>query len=234
MIMQKINYKGYFTILLAAVLIGLYGCNEPVYDFGFDSQLTGTVKDSGGNPVSGDIRLATYSVHALGELDLVPMVMRIKGDGTFTNNKLYPQSYKVTLRGPFIESVTDTVVVDLSGGKSVTQDFTVTPFLTIPEPTISGSPTSTTVTVNYSITGNGGNIPNLREVYVSTVSWPTRTTGNGMGFRTRLVVLPDDQGSVLVDGLEAGQTYFVRIGARADGQSLFNHSEQISFTTPGK
>jgi hypothetical protein len=230
--MEKLNLIKYVTVLIVAVLIGTWGCNEPVYDFGFDGELSGRVIDNSGNPVSGDVKLATYSVHALGENDLVSMVMRIKGDGSYSNTKLYPQSYKVSLRGPFVGSITDTVVVDLTGGRNVEHNFTVTPFLTIPAPVISGSPASTSVTVNYTITGNAGNAPNLREIYVSTVSWPTRTTGSGMGYRTVNTTVATDQGTATITGLEPGRIYFVRIGARAAGQTLFNHSEQVSFTTP--
>lgn len=81
-------------------MTGLYSCNEPITDFGFDGHISGIVTDNSGNPVSGYPKLATYSDHALGELDNVPMVMRILGDRTYANTKLYPQSYKVTLRGP--------------------------------------------------------------------------------------------------------------------------------------
>ncbi len=229
---MKINFLRYSTIVLWTVLAGLFSCNEPITDFGFDGQISGIVTDNSGNPVSGDPKLATYSVHALGELDNVPMVMRILGDGTYANIMLYPQSYKVTLRGPFIESTTDTIVVDLTGGKIVTQNFTVTPLLTIPPPSISGNPTATGVNVSYSITGNGGNTPNRREIYVSTVSWPTRTTGSGMGYSSVNHTVTEDSGTANITGLQPGTRYFVRVGARADGQSLYNHSEQIVFTTP--
>lgn len=230
--MKRINFIRYFSIIIIAMLISFTSCNEPIYDFGFDGQLTGVVRDGNGNPVSGDVKLATFSVQALGELDMVPMVLRIKGDGSYANTKLYPQSYEVSLVGPFIESPTSPVTVDLTGGRAVSHDFQVTPLLAITTPSLAGNPTSTSVSVNYSITPNGDNTPNLREVYVSTVSWPTRTTGNGAGYRTVNVAVTDNQGVAEVTGLEPGRTYFVRVGARAAGQNLFNHSEQISFTTP--
>lgn len=232
--MKRINFMRYFSIIIIALLISLTSCNESIYDFGFDGQLTGMVIDGNGNPVSGDVKLATYAVKALGDLDMVPMVLRIKGDGSYANTKLYPQSYEVSLEGPFIESPTDPVTIDLTGGRAVSHDFQVTPFLAIATPGIAGNPTSTSVTVNYSITPNGGNTPDLREVYVSTVSWPTRTTGNGAGYRTETIAVTDNQGAAEVSGLEPGKTYFVRVGARAEGQDLFNHSEQISFTTSAK
>jgi hypothetical protein len=229
---MKINFLRYSKILLWTVLAGLFSCNEPITDFGFDGKITGIVTDNNGNPVSGDRKLATYSVHALGEFDKVPMVMRILGEGDYANTMLYPQSYKVTLRGPFIGSPTDTIVVDLTGGNIVAHNFTVTPLLTIPPPSISGNPTANEVNISYSITGNSGNIPNLREVYVSTVSWPTRTTGSGMGYQSVNLAVTADTGTATITGLQPDTRYFVRVGARAAGQSLFNHSEQIVFTTP--
>ena len=217
-------------------LIFLSSCNEPVYEFGFDGQLTGKIVDPNGNPVSGDIKVTTFAVRALGEKDITSMVIRIKNDGTFDNDKLYPQSYKVWLIGPFIGGRTDTVIVDLTGGKSVVKDYQVTPLLTIGKPVLNGTPTSTEIKVDYNITGNGGNTPNLREIYCSTVSWPTRTTGSGTaggGYSTRTVTVTENAGTATITGLSPNTRYYIRVGARAAGQNLFNHSLQISVTTPG-
>ncbi len=234
MIMEKVNLIKYFTIFLVTGLITLTGCNEPVYDFGFDGQLSGKIIDNNGDFVSGDIKVTTFAVHALGERDLAYMVMRINNDGTYVNTKLYPQSYKVMLIGPFIGAATEEIIIDLTGGNIVVKDFQVTPLLTIPSPVVNGSPTSTEIKVDYSITGNGGNSPDLREIYCSTVSWPTRTTGTGTvggGYFTNTVTVAADQGTATISGLQPNTKYFIRIGARADGQSLFNHSDQISVTT---
>ncbi len=230
--MKSANFIKSLSFISIIFFLTFSSCNEPIYDFGYDGELSGNVKDNNGNPISGDLKLATFAVQAQGENDLVPMVIRIKGNGTYANIHLYPQLYKVKLVGPFIESPTAEVSVDLTGGKAVTQDFQVTPLLTIPPPSISGSPASSSVTVNYSITGNGGNTPDLKEIYCSTVSWPTRTTGNGAGYRTVTVAVTEDQGTINITDLEPNKTYFIRVGARAAGQNLFNHSEQISFTTP--
>ena len=229
--MKKLISISYSATGLAVMLLFLASCVDPIYDYGYDGELTGSILDANGNIVSGDIKVATFAVHALGDLDQDPMVLRVKGDGTYANTKLYPQSYEVSLVGPFVESPVPPVTVDLTGGQKVEKDFTVTPFLTISEPSIAGNPSSNQITVNYAITGNGGNTPNVREIYVSTVSWPTRTTGSGPGYFTRLVEVDDDQGTATIDGLQPNTRYFIRLGARADGQSLFNHSTQISVTT---
>lgn len=219
-------------ILLFSGIMYFAGCNKPVEDFGFDGQLQGKIVDNEGNLVSGNTRVATFEVHALGEFDVTDMAMRIKADGTYANTKLYPQSYKVWLQGPFIGGKTDTIVIDLTGGKSITHDFTVTPLLTIHTPVLNGSPSSTSISVNYNMVGNGGNIPNLREIYCSTVSWPTRDTGaGGTTYTTQTATVTDDQGTVTFNELKPGTRYFIRVGARATGQSQFNHSDQIVITT---
>lgn len=229
--MKKVNLIKYFTIYLVSGVITLTGCNKPVYEFGYDGQITGKIVDDNGNFVSGDIKTTTYAVQALGERDLVTMVMRINSDGTYANTKLYPQSYKVWLVGPFIGALTDTVIIDLNGGKVVVKDFQVTPLLTIPAPVVNENPTSTEIKVDYSITGNGGSSPNLREVYCSTVSWPTRTTGTGVGYFTKTTTVTANQGTTTITNLQPNTKYYIRVGARAAGQTLFNHSDQISATT---
>lgn len=230
--MKKEILNKFFTILFAIAIMTMAGCNDPIYDFGYDGRISGKIIDSNNNIVSGDIKIANFAVNALGELDDVSMVMRIKGDGTYENNRLYPQLYKVWLVGPFVGGKTDTILVDLTGVKDVIEDFQVTPFLSIPAPEISGSPTSTKITVNYTISGNAGNKPNLREIYCSTVSWPTRTTGTGAGYFTKMVTVSEAQGTVTISDLSPGTKYYIRVGARAAGQNLFNHSEQIVATTP--
>jgi hypothetical protein len=231
--MKNINIIKFIAIVGIVGSVGLTSCNDPVTEFGYDGQLSGKIVDANGNKVPGDIKLATFAVQARGDLDEVDMILRIKPDGTYANTRLYPQSYKVRLVGPFYESPTAQVAVDLTGGKVVEKDFQVTPFYSIAAPSISGNPTSTQVMVNYNITQNGDRVPNLRQVYVSTVSWPTSTTGSGGTYQTVTTAVTQNQGTATVSGLKPNTRYFIRIGARATGQNLFNLSEQISFTTPG-
>jgi len=231
--MKKINVIIYTAIILAIVSIAVSGCNDPITDFGFDGSFSGEILDqTSGNNIPGDITSGSFVVNALGEHDQVSMVMRVKGDGTFANSKLYPQSYQVWVEGPFIESPTERVNIDLTGGKEVIHNFEVTPFMNISPPALNGTPTSSEITVNYSVSGNSGHVAELRELYCSTVSYPTGSTGSGPGWHTITVTLPADQGLETISSLEPGTRYFIRVGAKASGENEFNYSEQIVVTTP--
>jgi hypothetical protein len=225
--MKKINIINYLFLLL---LVVASGCNKPITDFGFDGGISGKMVDASGNIVAGDITSGGFVVEALGENDVTAMVIRVKGDGKFAMNQLYPKPYKLTVTGPVIP-VTP-VNVDLSGGKVVVQDFVVTPFLTIPAPTLNGTATSTQIAVNYSIVPNSTYVAATREVYCSTIPYPNASTGTGPYYTTTKVTLTANQGTATITGLTAGTKYFIRVGAKATGAAAFNYSDQIIVTTP--
>lgn len=205
-------------------------CNEPITEFGFDGSLSGKIVDQSGNIVAGDITSGGFVVEALGEFDQVAMVLRVKGDGTFANNKLYPQKYTVTVKGPVI--TIPSVSIDLTGNKTVVQDFVLTPFLTISAPTLNGSTTSTEIKVNYNIVENDSYIASTRQLYCSVIPYPNASTGSGVGYVTKTVTLSAKQGIATVTGLTAGTKYFIRVGAKATGATAFNYSDQLIVTTP--
>lgn len=225
-IIRIFNYSPFFVVILLLIT----SCNKPVTDFGYDGSLSGKITDASGTFVSGDPNVANLEVKAQGEKDLIANIIRVKVDGTYANNKLYPQMYKVWLTGPIVP--VDTIEVDLRGGKAVTNDFVVTPFLTVSPPALEGTPSATQIAVNYNITGNGGRTPNLREVICSTVSWPNTSTGSGFYWTTKKVTVSTNSGTATITGLIAGTKYYVRVSARASGQILFNYSDQIVVTTP--
>lgn len=229
--MKNISFK--CVAIFLVVITAIVGCNDPITDFGFNGNLSGEIVDqSTGNNLPGDITSGNFVVNALGEEDEVSMVMRVKGDGTFANSALYPQFYEVWVEGPFIESPTERISIDLTGGKEVFQSFEVTPFLNIAPPEINGSPSSSEMMINYNILGNEGHTAQVREVYCSTVGHPTASTGSGPGWHTVTVELSEDQGQETITGLEPSTKYFIRIGARASEASAMNYSEQIIVTTP--
>jgi len=224
--MKKIK-TAYLFILLAMIISG---CNEPVTEFGFDGSISGKMVDQAGNIVAGDITSGGFVVEAHGEFDQVAMVLRVKGDGTFANNKLYPQVYTVTVKGPV--NTIASVSIDLTGNKTVVQDFVVTPFFTIPSPTLNGSATSTDIKVDYNIIENSGNIAATRQLYCSTIPYPNASTGSGPYFVTKTVTLTTKQGTAAVTGLTAGTKYFIRVGAKTATGTAFNYSDQLIVITP--
>ena len=218
-------------------ILGLKQCQEPITDFGYDATLKGTVQNQSGDLISGDITSSATDIRALGEEDVAPMIMRLKGDGTYQNTKLYPQVYYVWLTGPFIESPTEEVEINLRDNQEVTHDFVVTPFINCMTPVLAGPPAST-ISVDFSVSGNGGHFPEFVRVLCSTVNYPSVTTGSGAGYTTLTSEVPNEtesgdmSGTVEFSDLESGQRYFIRIAARADGASAYNYSDQIRVDIP--
>jgi hypothetical protein len=213
------------------LLLWVTGCEvEDITDFGFDSAISGTVKDQEGNIVAGHITSNNLVVQALGEGDEVTTDMRVKGDGTYQNTKLYPKKYKIWISGP-VTLATDTLVIDFSQEKVVMKDLIVIPFVTINQPVVVGSPTLSTVDINYDMIGNEGKVVSARELYCSTNPYPDASTGSGSFYETKTVALAADEGSVSVTDLAPKTKYYIRIGAKASGASGFNYSEQIVVTT---
>lgn len=208
----------------------LTGCNENVTEFGFDGNISGKVQDQSGNIVAGDITSNNLLIRALGEGDAVTMDIRVKGDGTFQNTKLYPKPFKIWVEGPV--TMVDTLRVDFSTNKIVEHNFIVMPFLTVNPPVLNGTPTATSISVNYEIIPNSDNVTNLVQLYCSTVPYPNSSTGSGPQYETKTVDLSTDIGNATVTGLNSKTKYYLRIGARAEGTSSINYSEQIEVTTP--
>ena len=151
-----------------SLIFWLAGCNEDVTDFGFDGAISGTLKDQAGNMVAGDITANVIVIKALGEGDAVAMDIRVKGDGTYQNTKLFPKPTKFWVTGP-VTMTQDTLRVDLSKNNIVQHDFIVVPFLTVKPPVVSGTPTSSTISVNYEIVPTTGYSPNLRQVFAAPI-----------------------------------------------------------------
>lgn len=225
---MKTSY--YMVSAFLVLLILGNACNEPITDFGFDGGIYGKVVDQNGNIVPGDIASGGFMIRALGEGDEVSMDMRVKGDGTFANLKLYPKKYTVRVEGPVFP--VEEVAIDLTGGQQVEHNFTVTPFLTIATPTLNGAATATEIKINYSIVGNEGKTAGTKEVYCSTVPYPNASTGSGPAYETKKVTLGTTSGIASITGLTSGKKYFIRVGSKATGASAFNYSDQLVVTTP--
>ncbi len=225
---KNINYMS----LLALILLLLSACNKDITDFGYNGELSGTIKDASGNIVPGDITTANFIIRVKAEGDISTVDIRIKGDGKYANTKLYPAKSKIWITGPIVsQPATDTVVVDLTGGKKVVQDFVVKPVFSVAIPAVSGTPTSTSASFTYSITANSTLNPSKREIYCSTLPYPNTSTGSGPYYSTIKVAMTTNSGTVNVTGLTAGTKYYCRIGVQASSTQM-NFSDQITFTTP--
>ena len=209
--MKKIHKIRYFSFIGLLFCIAI-SCDKTVTEFGFDGSISGTVKDASGKIVPGDITSNNLVVKALGKGDKVSIDMRVKGDGTFQNTKLNPVITKVWISGPVFPL--DTVFLNLADKNIVNQDFVVVPFLTITPPVIAGSPNATSVSINYTITGNNGKTASKRQIFTSTVPYPTSTIGSGPYYNTITTNLSEDSGNATVNGLTSGTKYYLRVGAQ--------------------
>lgn len=222
--LQKIKY-----IALCVLLVLAAGCTNTITEFGFDGEISGLLKDRDGNRLSGDITSNSLIVRLKGESDVVTTDVRINGDGSFRNTKLYPQRYKMWVVGPVFWNQ-DTLNVDLGSGKRFEQDVLVTPFLSMDAP-VAGSVTASGIEISYRISGNDGKTVAARELYCSTNPYPTTNTGSGPFYETRKITLSGDSGKVTVSGLASKTKYYIRMGAQATGSNLYNLSNQIMVTT---
>lgn len=224
--MDNLNKVKHLAVIIGLVFL-LSGCDD--LEPKFTGQISGRILDQNGNIVSGDVTSDDLLVLALGTEDTQEMRIRVLGDGTYTNTNLYAQTYDVWVTGAI--TAPEKVTLDLRKGP-VKHDIIVTPFFTIPPPTLVGNPSSTEVTISYSITGNLGHIAEERAIFVSTVSYPSRNTGSGAEWTTIRKNVTEDSGNVTIGGLKSGTNYFVRVTAHAQGSTRWNLSDQIKFTTP--
>lgn len=224
-----------FSALLVFATVMFTSC-EISPDPGFDGAFSGVVMDTLNNPVYSDVTSNVLLINALGENDKTESAIRVKGDGTFANLKLYPKRYKIWVKGPvFIKDPADTISVDFTGGKSMVQNFTVVPFITT-NITLMEQPIDSLVKISYEIKGNRGKVPNTRELYCSTAPFPTKNTGTAMTYKTVTVKISNNIGQATITGLSWGTKYFVRIGANTgtSNSDPMNYSNQIIVTTATK
>ena len=210
-------------ILVVASLI-MIKCDFQQTDFGYNGAIKGTVKDNSGNPLYGDMSSNNLVVKLLGENDKQAIEIRVNGEGSYQNIKMFPKKHEVWLEGPIVSS--ETYTVDFGTNMDQTLDFNVIPLISPKLKSASGS--GTVVNIDYELVPNDGNTVNKKEVYCSTVKYPTAATGSRTNvYFTKTVTLPDLSGAISIDGLTAGVKYYVRIGAQAKGSSLMNYSNQI-------
>jgi len=202
----------------------LIKCEVEVTDFGYNGAIKGMIKDNAGTPLYGDISSNNLLIKLLGDGDSQAIEIRVNGDGTYQNTKMFPKMHDVWLEGPIVSS--EHVSVDFNANPDQTLDFTVTPLISPKLNSASGSGTS--INIDYTLTSNSGNTIKKKEVYCSTVKFPTAATGSRTNvYFTKTTALPSNSGTLKIDGLTAGVKYYIRIGAQDNSSALMNYSNQI-------
>lgn len=215
-------------ILFTLVSIAVLSCEDEVTDFGFNGTISGMVKDTEGSALFGDLNSNNLVVYLLGEGDEQPTQIRVDGEGGYQNLKMFPKAHKVWLEGPIVAS--DTLIVDFSKQPNYEQTFTVVPLIS--PKIISGAVQGQTIAVDYSISPKEGNMVDKIEIYCSTVAYPTAAIGSSTNiYFTKTLELSELSGNVIIDGLESGVEYHLRIGAQAQGSAVMNYSNQVNVTT---
>jgi hypothetical protein len=225
---MKPRYHLTYYIFCGLLLQLAIACQKQA-SYGNDRAVSGTMKDKAGNIIAGDITTTDLIVKALGAGDVVTTDMRVAGDGTFGNDKLFAKKYAIWVSGPVITS--DTFTVDLKAEKKVAHDFLVTPFVLINTPAVSGNLTATTVDIQYAMTVLSGHTVTKRELYCSTNPFPNAIIGSGYGYTTTKVTLTGDAGTATVTGLVTKTQYYIRVGTQTSDGKGFNYSPQIMITT---
>ena len=207
----------------------LSGCTKAL-DYGNICTIAGTLRDASGNIVAGDVTTTNLMVRVLATGESVTTDLRVLGDGTFQNTKLYQKKYRVWVAGP-VTMVGDTLRPDLSVTGTFKQDIVVVPFITVSKPVVAVAATATTVSITFTVTPNGTKTVSKRQLYCSTNPYPNATTGSGAFYTTQVVTMTANSGTVAITGLVTNTKYYIRIGAQATGAAGFNYSEMLEITT---
>jgi hypothetical protein len=168
-----------------------------------------------------------------------PITFSGKPDGTYENALIFQNEYKVLpVEGPFFD-ITDTAVVQV--GQRTEVNFSVTPFLTVTNVTVTPAAGQVTVTYGISRTKVGGKI-NYRKTFVSTIptvnnTYNTSVKSTSTSSITDAALLATASFTDVVTGLTSGKTYWVRVGVLAAGSGYnslnrYNYSKVFQVTIP--
>jgi hypothetical protein len=160
--MKKIHYiLGLLTIATGTLFVS---CGVDNYDLP-DATLTGTVTDIiTGKPLITEqpdgFRVRNEEISWSDN----PLQEHFwgKADGTYRNTKMFPGKYRITLvEGPFVQP--EPVIVDLKSNQTVTQNFTVTPYVSFSDVSIEKYvPAGDSVKVTFKLSRNAGTIKDYR------------------------------------------------------------------------
>ena len=219
-------------LLYLSALLLLVSCNVDTYDIPSET-LTGKLVLEDGSPFITEqpngFRVKLNEI-VNGEITNLPQYFWGKADGTFNNSKIFKGDYIVQpIDGAFFEI--DPVEVTISGKTELT--FEVTPFLTIMADITNSGPD---VVARYRIrkAPGAGKITTAR-LLVS--KWNPNVGMNHMDYEAVRSLADIDDSVVtsttytdkILDCLEAGVTYYVRIAALSTNTSgRYNLSEVIT------
>lgn len=154
-----------------------------------------------------------------------------KADGTFYNKRLFKGTYEFTpVEGPFFPVEAKTV--DVKG--TVTVDFTVTPYLSISEPVITRIDAQS-VEVSYTLSRKkaGDKIIDTRVFVSKNPNVGFNIFDTDASPMTDLSEIDDvdvlaTNFKITVSNLKAGETYYLRVGARTDNpQKRYNFTKIV-------
>lgn len=234
--MKKI-FKYLFFITIAFTVTS---CMTDIDDFNSPKEtLKGTVYDKfTGKPMMTETGHMRIKLEELSWSDTpTPQYFGNKQDGTYFNSMIFKGHYRVTLEnGPFVPI--DPVEIDIKG--TVTQDFTVEPYLHLEITDIIQNGTSATVKFKISSEVDMYQVTDAK-VFVNNTSF----VGNGayisdygrneldLKGMTNATIYATEH-SMTIDGLKSGRKFYLRAGARVADPIVkgYNYSEIKEITIP--
>lgn len=215
------------NLLIMITFLGmLVACEPDNYELP-DGELKGSVIDViTGNPIQTEqpngYRIK-YKEISWGD-NVTDQYLWGKPDGTFQHSKLFEGTYEISaVEGAFVD--TETQVVDIKSNKSTTVDFIVTPYISFKDVEIIKKDASS-VNVTFTILKNiPGSILQDYQVFVSSKTKYVGINPGGSEANISIGVTPLSEEdlnkplSVVLNNLEKGEKYYIRIGARCQNPS---------------
>ena len=217
--------------------------------------LKGKIVDTAGNPIQveyGDgarIVLLDFGYHTNPQ----ELYLKVQGDGTFINTKVFESTYDIIAEGPFVPLKRVSEGIDLTqknihikGVNEIT--FTVEPLLKldwIGEPIVNGA--DGTFTANFTMVRGTENTDYHNEIqdvrlFIST----TQFVGNGDYDNLISPVVSEEEATTMLNNnntlttkineanlLEKGRPYYIRVGARLNNTGSWG-SNNYCYTTVKK
>lgn len=225
----------YILFVLAGVILSSCSVDDRIKEL--SASYEGRLVDM----VTGENVPVEYSTASLlfGDLDYnpeQPVSYYIKPDGTFSNDRMIPGRYEVYARGAFVK--VDTLhAYDMSGKESFELKVMPNISLKVTDISVSGGgrcSVSAEYTVNcasssmeFSLVWGTVPFPGAVTASIDTgaeaSSWQKKYTVSGT----------EGTANVSTPALAKGKTYYVRVGAKANGSDFWNYSDQYVVTREG-